>query len=440
MSQSRYDIPFYDIHVFSCINQRPADHPRGCCAGKGSVELQEYMKQKVKSLGLGSVRTNKSGCLDRCELGPVMVIYPQGAWYTYATEQDIDEIIDKHILGGERVERLALAVDQKPAKERSDDEFLLKVVNVEDLTTGIKKFELTSPDGIELPAFTAGSHIDVEAGDGEWRSYSLANSPAETGRYVIAVLNEPDGTGGSTWMHENVYAGGTVHVKNPLNNFPLSEEATEHLFIAGGIGITPILSMGHRLKEIGAKAHLHYCSKSKIDMAFREDVKDIFSDNVSFHHDGGNPAKGINLSEVLATPAAGCHVYVCGPLGLMGAVQEATRDWPEGSVHFEYFKSPDDDTADGKNTDVAFDIFLSRQGEAFHVPADKTILEVLRAANLSHPSSCEEGLCGTCSTRLVSGKADHRDNVLSDAQKAANKTIMVCKSRAMPGETLILDL
>ena len=429
--------PFYEIHVFCCINERPPDHPRGCCSARGSVDLQGYMKARAKDLGIASIRVNKSGCLDRCELGPTMVIYPEAVWYTYKNHADVDEILERHIVGGKPVERLLLDVDQEAPEPEAGRELRLCVTDIRNLTPDIRMFELGAADGGDLPAFDAGAHIDVTTGSGLMRSYSLANDPAERHRYVLAVLHEPGGDGGSVWMNNDLAVGDDLAALGPLNSFALAEGAGQHILVAGGIGITPILAMGYRLRRLGAPAALHYCTRSLEQTAFAEEVREAFGNGVTFYHDGGDPSKGIQLDAVLGTRPDGAHLYVCGPTGLLEAARRAARDWPEETVHFELFKSPD---VPAGRTEESFEIVLAQRSMTLTVPPDKSILEVVRAAGVEVESMCEEGICGTCRTGLLGGRADHRDAVLEVAEKAANEAIMVCCSRALAGETLILDL
>ena len=435
-STDRQDL-LYETHVFCCANVRPHGHPRGCCSARGSVELREYMKARAKELGLTKTRINISGCLERCELGPSMVIYPEAVWYTYANRADVDEILERHIIGGERVERLILDADQRVPKPRAKRELKLIIAGIEELTPEIKRFELVPADGGKLPAFEAGAHVDVVTGNGLRRSYSLANHPDERHRYVLGVLREKNAEGASAWLHENASTGDTVTVMEPLNNFRLEDDAGEHILIAGGIGIAPILSMGYHLRQNGAKYALHYCTRDAENTAFADEVEEVFAPNLTVHHDGGDPAKGIKLDDVLSRRTDGAHLYVCGPAGLMAAAREATSHWPEGTVHFELF-APSARPKEWKNE--SFEVYLSRQKRALTVAADKTILETVREAGFDADSSCEDGLCATCRTRLLGGKAEHRDDVLSDKEKTGNKSMMICISRALPGETLILDI
>ncbi|MBT5076804.1 MAG: oxidoreductase [Rhodospirillales bacterium] len=322
-------------------------------------------------------------------------------------------------------------------------ELELKVTEARNLTHSIKMFELVAVGGGDLPEFDAGAHIDIHTGAGVVRSYSLANDPADRSRYVTAILREENGGGGSKWMHDTVAIGDVLKTSEPSNNFPLKEDAGESIFLAGGIGITPMMAMGHRLKSIGGKCHLHYCSKSADDTAFLEEAKTLFGDNITFHHDGGDPSKGIKKNEVFAIRPDGAHLYVCGPAGLLNAVRTAVAHWPDDAVHFELFTSArtEEEQAEvATRGNEAFEIELAKTGTTLTVPADKTILDVLLDEGLSVPYACEEGWCGACIIDLVSGKGDHRDEVLSNAEKEADNKIQVCISRAMPGEKLVLDL
>ena len=427
----------YQTHVFCCVNVRPADHPRSCCSARGSVDLQAYMKSRVKELGLKDIRINKSGCLERCEMGPSMVIYPEGVWYTYDSPEDVDEIIDRHIMGGGRVDRLMMAPGQIVPEPEARPTLKVKVTGIEALTPEIRRIELSAVDGGELPEFEAGAHVEITTGAGLRRSFSLANDPKERRRYVLAVLRETEGAGGSTWMHDRVSAGDTLEALHPLNNFRLAQDAEEHIMIAGGIGITPLLSMGYRLRHLGAGRTLHYCTKSPGQTAFSDEVKEVFGNGLFFHFDGGDPAKGIDLDQVLGKRPPGAHLYICGPSGLMDAARKAAAHWPEDTVHVELFQPRTDPT---RWTNESFEISLSRRKTVLSVPEDKTILQVIRENGVDGYSSCENGLCGTCRIRLLGGSAEHRDEVLTKKEKEENSAIMICISRAKKGELLVLDL
>jgi len=426
---------FYDAHIFCCINERAPDHPRGSCARRGSVELHQYMKEKSKELGIEGIRVNKAGCLDRCELGPVMVIYPEGTWYAINSTADIDEILEHHVINGTVVEHLALANDQEFPNPPAGTDLQLNVSKVENLTDRIKLFELRSVNGSPLPPFTAGAHIDLKINEDLRRSYSLTNSPSERDRYVISVLDEPDGRGGSHWIHGNLHEGAGITVVVPENNFELVDNADEHIFIAGGIGISPILSMGRHLHNQGTRKTLHYCTQSPDQTAFRDEVAEIFADSLTLHHDGGDPANGINLEDTLQPRPDGAHLYICGPKGLIDAALNAASHWPEGTVHYELFSGSEAADQDGDET---FTVILKKSGKTLDIRPGESILEVIRDAGVEAESACQSGICGTCQTGLLSGKADHRDEFLTAEDQ--DTQIMICVSRAKPGETLILDI
>jgi ferredoxin-NADP reductase len=303
----------------------------------------------------------------------------------------------------------------------------------------ILSFELVHPAGLELPAFTAGAHLDVHMSTGLVRQYSLCNDPAERLRYVIAVLHEPMGKGGSKFMHESVRPGDTLYVSEPRNYFPLAAEAKRHLLLAGGIGITPIMAMVAELARNGADFTLHYCARSPEKTAFRDRLLRLAEEGrVVFYHDSGDPNRGLDLAELLRVHAQGTHVYHCGPAGFMSAARAATTHWPGGSVHFEYFErpsEPDEKTADRANR--PFRVRLAQSGKTFTVPADNSIVQVLRQHGIEVDTNCEEGYCGTCLTRYLQGQPEHRDIVLDDSDRV--NYVLICCARAV-SEELVLDL
>ncbi len=313
----------------------------------------------------------------------------------------------------------------------------LRVARIEQITPRIRLFELVSPGGRPLPGFTAGAHIDVELGNGEERSYSLLNDQGDTARYVIAVLREAEGRGGSAWMHDVLRQGDVIRAAAPENDFRLSEGGEHHILIAGGIGITPILSMAARLREIGRDYAVHYCARSAEEAAFAEEIATRHAEFANFHYDGGVPGRGLDVRALLADRPAAAHAYVCGPAGLIRAVREAGREWPSGTIHFELFK--------GSNVDLGldalnepFDIICKRADKRFTVPADRSILAVLKAGGFRIRSLCNEGVCGTCRVELISGEVDHRDECLDEDEH--DQALQVCVSRAKPGQTLVLNL
>lgn len=296
----------------------------------------------------------------------------------------------------------------------------------------IRMFELRRADGADLPEFTAGSHIQVRVPNGEIRKYSLCNDPAERDRYVIAVLREAGGRGGSVSMVDDAKDGDELLITEPRNDFPLVKSPAGYTFIAGGIGITPILSMVRQLKsEGGARFKLYYCTRTKDNTAFREELSGPeFRGQVVLHHDGGSPDKALDLWPVLENPKG--HVYCCGPRGLMDAVRDMSGHWNASNVHFEAFT----ETEAHKPDDRPFTVVLARSGQSVEVAADQTILAAIRAAGIEAPSSCESGTCGTCKTVLLAGEPDHRDLVLAERERGDH--IMICVSRAK-SDTITID-
>jgi vanillate O-demethylase ferredoxin subunit len=303
---------------------------------------------------------------------------------------------------------------------------------------GVCSFELAAEDGQPLPAFSAGSHVDVQVADGVTRQYSLCNDSAATHRYLIGVLREPASRGGSTAMHDQVQVGDMIQISAPKNHFALAHEAKSHLLLAGGIGITPLLCMAERLAQTGADFTLHYCTRSAARTAFAARIRaSAFADSVAFHHDDGNAAQKLDIAALLAAPQAGKHVYVCGPKGFMDAVLGTARanGWPEAQLHFEYFSAD----VQPRDADEAFDVKLASSGRVVHVPKGTTVLQALADAGVVLPSSCEQGVCGTCITRVIEGVPDHRDMYFTPEEQAANAEFTPCCSRSKT-PLLVLDL
>ena len=306
----------------------------------------------------------------------------------------------------------------------------LRVARAEPAAAGIQLFELRHPDGAALPPFTAGAHLNIRVPSGAMRSYSLCNDPRETDRYVIAVKRDGAGRGGSVALVDGVAAGDTVQVSVPENGFPLDPRAGEYLFIAGGIGITPIMAMIHAVRGQKPFRVIHL-SRDVASTAFAAELAAM--PEATLHHDGGDPDQAFDLWPLLETPSRAA-VYCCGPRGLMDAVRDMTGHWPEGSIHFEDFGS---EQARPRADDRPFAIQLA-DGTQLTVPVGQSILDVLRAHGRAVASSCESGSCGTCRTRYLAGAVDHRDLLLSPAERT--HTLMPCVSRAAGDETLVLAL
>jgi len=313
----------------------------------------------------------------------------------------------------------------------------VKVKTITQEAEDIRSFELVDPKGRLLPMFTAGSHIDIELPNGLARQYSLSNDPRDVDRYVIAALRETAGRGGSAYLHDSVKEGDELTIGTPRNNFPLHEGAKHHILLAGGIGVTPMLAMARELAQRGESFEMHYCTRTPAKTAFLKEIAaSSFADKVKFHHDNGNPADGLDITGLLREVRPGAHVYYCGPTGFMHSCEQAAKHWPKGTVHCEYF-SVDPTVTHG--ADTAFQIKIASTGAILDVPADKSIVDVLRVHGIEVETMCEEGICGTCATVILEGEPDHRDFVLDDEEKARGEFIMVCCSRSK-SPLLVLDL
>lgn len=301
----------------------------------------------------------------------------------------------------------------------------------------ICSYELTCAQGGELPGFTAGAHIDIHLPGGLIRQYSLCNHPQERHRYQISVLKDAASRGGSQCMHEQVNSGDRLYISEPRNLFPLVGEARRSLLFAGGIGITPILCMAEQLADSGADFELHYCARAGDRAAFVERLKGApFADRVHLHFDE-DPDSRLDAAKVLAGPAPDLHLYVCGPSGFMQHVLDSARiqGWSEAQLHREYFAAAPMDTS----TDGSFQVKLGSSGQVFDIPADKTVVQVLESHGVEIAISCEQGVCGTCLTRVLEGVPEHRDLFLTEEEQAANDQFTPCCSRSKSA-LLVLDL
>lgn len=316
----------------------------------------------------------------------------------------------------------------------------VRVVARHTLADGIAGFDLQALDGLPLPPFTAGAHIDVHTPAGAVRPYSLWGAPAE-GRYRIAVQLEAGGRGGSVSMHRDVQEGTVLRIGRPRNQFCLQEAAPRSLLLAGGIGITPLLSMAHRLHELGAGFALHHCTRNRASAAFAQALREApFASRVRHHHDD-EPATALDIDQLLSDAAAGTHLYVCGPQGFMDAALSAARrlGWDDHRLHQEHFAAPAGTASADTGGDRAFMVRLQRSQRLIPVAARQTLVEALAAHGVLIPVSCEQGLCGTCETRVLEGDIDHRDVHLSPREQALNDRLMACCSRARSA-CLVLDL
>lgn len=338
---------------------------------------------------------------------------------------------------------------REEALARPDGERITKLEvtlrSITSLAENINAFEFVSLDGRPLPAFSAGSHVDVHLSGGTIRQYSLCNSPDERDRYVVAVLRDPAGRGGSVAMHDTLRAGQRLVISTPRNHFALAQSARKHLFIAGGIGITPIMAMLDEVQRRGDHFHLYYCARTPQRAAFLDRVKPLVEKGlVSLHFDDGDPDQGLDLASTLETRPDGTHLYYCGPGRFMDAIEAASAHWPAGSRHCERFsasgaKAPASAGAanDERASETPFEVELRRSAKRCTVQPGESIVDVLRAHGIDVDTSCCEGYCGTCMTRYLAGEPLHRDTVLDDEDR--QEFVMICCSRSK-GPTLVLDL
>lgn len=307
----------------------------------------------------------------------------------------------------------------------------LRVAEVNRKADGVVALDLEDPYGRMLSVWAPGAHIDIEAG-GFSRKYSLCGSPDDLKRYRIAVLKDPDSRGGSAFIHESLRAGDTVNVRSPKNLFRLHEDAPSYVLIAGGIGITPILTMADRLQSIGKDYVIHYVGRREEDMAFLDSLKRDHGEQLTVHltSSGQRPEP----AALVGSAPASAHVYACGPVGLLEVLRASV---PEERLHIEFFANAG--LQFDPSNEESFDVELEDSGFTMNVRADQTLLQALQARGIDVPADCEEGLCGSCEVRVVDGDIDHRDKVLTATERNENRRMMACCSR-IRGERLVLAL
>ena len=323
------------------------------------------------------------------------------------------------------------------------------VERVTRVTDDIVHLRLAAPEGTSLPRWAPGSHIDIECGDSERggtglsRQYSLCGDPADAGAFEIAVLRDPASRGGSTWVHDHVEVGDRLRIRGPRNHFRLDEDAGRLILIAGGIGITPVMAMARRARELGKDYELHYCGRSRAALAFVDDLQRLHGERLRLHL--SDEGSRLDLATLLAEPQGPgqapaqtpAQIYACGPLRMLAALEAACAHWPEDALHIEHFESTLGQLDPSK--EHGFEVELKDSGLTVPVRADQTLLAALRSANIDVQSDCEEGLCGSCEVRVVDGEIDHRDMVLTRSEKDGGRRMMSCCSRARGGK-LTLEL
>ena len=313
----------------------------------------------------------------------------------------------------------------------------LLVETIRDESSRIRSYVLVHPAGQELPEFTAGAHIDLHLANGLVSSYSLLNHPADRLRYEIAVARDANSRGGSSFLYDATRAGDSIEASSPRNNFALAEGAALSVFVAGGIGITPILSMVRRLETLGGAWKLHYATRDRSQAAFL-DLLAKYGDKVHLHFDADGKGVLDMVTIVNKLPSDGypaSHVYCCGPAPMLDAFQSACANRDPETVHIEHFSANAAPQAEGGS----FSVYLAKSGRTVEIRPGVSILESLLEQGLDMPYSCMEGTCGECEVKVLEGVPEHRDVVLSKKRRAENKVMMICCSRASTN-SLTLDI
>lgn len=312
----------------------------------------------------------------------------------------------------------------------------LRVESVKPVADQVILLRLVSPDGVPLPRWTPGAHIDVECGSPELsRQYSLCGDLNDTHAWEIAVLRDPQSRGGSAWLHTHVRPGVALRVRGPRSHFRMEEGTDRVMFIAGGIGITPVMAMAQRAQALGLDYQIHYSGRARTAMAFLDPLQQCHGNRLHVYPSAEEQRN--DLDRLLARPDAQVRIYACGPTRMLDAVQQVCQPWPEDALRMEHFSSTGAKLDPGKER--SFEVTLKSSGLLLRVPADQTVLAVLRASNIDVQSDCEEGLCGSCEVGVLEGDIDHRDVVLTRAERHENRRMMVCCSRAC-SDKIVLDL
>lgn len=319
------------------------------------------------------------------------------------------------------------------------DTLSVRVADKRLVATDVACLELVRPDGGELPEFTPGAHIALHVPGGWIRQYSLLNDCTERHRYRIGVLREEHSRGGSQAIHDQVHAGDLLRIGPPTNRFPL-QPAARYILLAGGVGITPLLCMARQLTRAGALFTLHYSNRNRARAAFVEDMADLQQAGILHLHFNDAPGTELDIAGAAAAAGTDAHLYVCGPPGYIDFVlgHAHAAGIADARIHFERFTLDEDSAADLRKGD-AFQVKVGSTGRIYDIPAGEPVTKALERHGVYIPTSCEEGICGTCLTRVLEGVPDHRDLFLTDAEHAANDQFTPCCSRSKTS-LLVLDL
>jgi ferredoxin-NADP reductase len=326
-----------------------------------------------------------------------------------------------------------VAVSQVPQMQERTVE--LTVVGREVLADDVVGLVLEDPSGAELPDWNPGAHVDLMLTDSLVRQYSLCSSPTDRRRWMVGVLLDHNGRGGSKHVHDVLHGGTAVRVRGPRNHFPL-QRSERYQFIAGGIGITPMLPMIEAAEAAGSDWHLLYGGRRRSSMSFVDELSK-YAERVTFWPQ--DECGLLDLASVLGSPREDTLVYCCGPEALLGAVENACQSWPKSALHIERFAAKPTSSTPSDGAVDNFEVVCQRSGITIDVGPGESILEAVRAKGISMLASCMEGICGTCEVQVLEGNPEHRDSVLSDDEKAENDCMMICVSRSM-SQRLVLDL
>lgn len=307
----------------------------------------------------------------------------------------------------------------------------VRLADIRPIARDTNLYEFRALDGSPLPPAEAGAHIDLYLPNGMVRQYSLVAAGDEPDCYQLGIKLDPNTRGGSHWIFNELHKGHVVTISRPRNHFPLAQ-ARYSILIAGGIGITPIRAMLWQLHAVRSACELHYACRSRGDMAFLNELESL--SHVHLHCDDENGSEVIDISSIVANAPRDAHLYCCGPSSMLQIFQTATAGFPSQQIHFEYFSAKDERSIEG-----GFTVELARTGGEFYVQSGQSILETLREAGIDVDSSCQEGICGVCETRVISGEPDHRDSILSEEEHQSNRSMMICCSGSK-STRLVLDL
>ena len=420
------DPDFFDIRRENSSEHLSFGYGSHQCMGKNlaRLELQIFLEELSKRLPHMKLANQKFTYIPN-----VAFRGPEHLWVEWDPKQN-PERNNPHLLDAKFAVRLG-----EPSKHSISRVMTVKSVTV--VAQDIVKICLSSVDGKALPRWTPGAHIDVECGDTSLaRQYSLCGDPEDTGSLEIAVLRDPSSRGGSAWIHDHVKAGDQLKIRGPRNYFRFNEECKKAIFIAGGIGITPVQVMARWAKLKGIDYEVHYSGRNRISMPFLDELSTLHGERL--HVYAKEEGLRNNFKTLLERTDQHAQIYACGPERMLDDLGKCCAERPEDSLHIEHFSSKLGTLDPSKES--AFEVELKDSGMVITVPADQTLLQALRGFNIDVQSDCGEGLCGSCEVHVLEGEIDHRDFVLTRAERSANDKILACCSRACGGTKLVLEL